>query len=51
MICEGLLKMSEKWTVISWGGVNGCSIGVGVIAMNWGGVKKSGDIGKGGKEV
>ena len=28
MSCEGLLKISVKWTAISWGGVNDCSIGV-----------------------
>ena len=37
------------WT--SWGGVNDCSIGVGVIVMDWGGLKNSGNIGKGVKEV
>ena len=40
-----------KWTAITLRGINDCSIGVGVIAMGWGGVKKSGDIGKGVKEV
>ena len=35
----------------SLGGVNDTSIGVGVIAMNWGGVKKGSNIGKGVKEV
>ena len=33
------------------GSVNDCTIGVGVIAMDWGHVKKSGNIGKGVKDV
>ena len=40
-----------KWTAISWGGVNDCCIGVEVIPMDWGGVRKSGNTGEGVKEV
>ena len=40
MSCEGQSKISVKWTTISWGGVNDCSIGMGVIAMDAGGMKK-----------
>ena len=36
-----------KWTAISWGVVNECSIGVGVIAMDWRDVRMSGNSGKG----
>ena len=51
MSCEGLLKISVKWTAISWGVVNECSIGVGVIAMDWRDVRISGNSGKCVKEV